>query len=259
MYKPVAGLLTALMAVALLPTNVQAAPIPPLPTSFLDDRPVAVKPPAPSRYRAVQIETSPSGDRLLIRTNAVKQHPELRDGCEVTSLAMLLQAIGQPGNKMQLAAEVRKDPTPVRRNASGHIVYWGDPNRGFVGAVDGKPIGFGVYHGPIAELLDKHLPGQSLDLTGQSFQTILAHVAKGKPVVAWTTVQLRPPDHWDYWNSPTGPVRTTWNEHAVLIVGYEPGTVYINDPFDGSAAKKVNRASFEASWVAMGRQAVTVK
>ncbi|MCX7571062.1 C39 family peptidase [Tumebacillus sp. DT12] len=235
-----------------------------LPTSFLEDKQQsAVVVPShtvlkvPQRYLARQVERS--DNRVLIHTPAIRQHPELRDGCEVTSLAMLLQAVGQPGDKMKLAHEVRKDPTPVRRDARGRIVFWGDPKVGFVGAVDGKPIGFGVYHAPIADLLNQYLPGQAHDMTGQSFQQVLARVAEGKPVVVWTTVPLRAPDYWDTWDSPTGRVRTTWNEHAVLLVGYGPDCVYINDPFDGTKAKRVERARFEQSWIAMGMQAVTVR
>jgi uncharacterized protein YvpB len=222
--------------------------------------PKAVQPhkQAPPSLRAKRVEIASNG-RVLIHTPAVRQMPELRDGCEVTALAMLLQSLGRPVGKMQLAAEIRKDPTPVRRDARGHITYWGNPNRGFVGAVSGNPIGYGVFHGPMKELLDRHVPEQAVDITGASFDQVLKKVSIGKPVVAWTTVRLQTTNLWTGWNTPSGRVQITWQEHAVLLVGYGPGCVYINDPFDGTAAKRVDLARFQASWEQLGKQAVTVK
>ncbi|MGZ6550734.1 MAG: C39 family peptidase [Tumebacillaceae bacterium] len=212
----------------------------------------------PPPLQAQHVEGLKNG-RVLIHTPAIRQMPELRDGCEVTAMAMLLQALGHPASKMQLAAEVRKDPTPPRRDARGHITYWGNPNTGFVGAVNGRPIGYGVFHGPMKQLLDRHLPGQAVDMTGKPFEELLYKVQAGKPVVVWTTVPLSTTDQWTGWQTPSGPVRITWQEHAVLLVGYGPGVVYINDPFDGTARKRVGLTRFRASWEQLGRQAVTVK
>lgn len=191
-----------------------------------------------------------------IEVPVIAQMPELYNGCEVTSLSMLLQSAGKSVSKVELAKNVRKDPTPETQDAQGRTVQWGNPNTGFVGDVTGAGRGYSVYHGPIADLLDQYLPGRAVDLTGQNFDSLLDTLAKGKPVVVWVTENFAPTNAWVAWNSPTGSVRATFDEHCVLLVGYDANTVTINDPLDGTN-KQVNRASFEQAWEQLGQQAVT--
>lgn len=195
---------------------------------------------------------------VLLRVAAQAQFPLLPNGCEVTSLSMLLGAVGHPVSKMRLARLVAKDPTPRVLSKGGAIVAWGNPNVGFVGDMYVHPDGFGVYHGPIARLVDRLLPGRAIDLTGDPFTAVLAHVAEGTPVEVWTTVPLSPDVPFVTWQSPEGPVHTTLDEHAVVVVGYSPTDVFINNPFNGEAAEAVPIARFEAAWRVMGAQAVTV-
>ena len=119
--------------------------------------------------------------------------------------------------------------------------------------------GYGIYHGPMTRFINQLLPGRALDLTGSSFHTVLAHVAQGVPVEVWTTTPIKPTNDWESWQSPEGLVKATPLEHAVLIVGFGPGVLYVNNPLNGQAAEKVAEAPFLQSWRQMGRQAVTVK
>lgn len=140
------------------------------------------------------------------------------------------------------------------------VVSWGNPNVGFVGSVTGHAhLGYGIYHGPLDALLNTMLPGRAEDMTGDPFTQILDHVAHGVPVEAWTTITFQPTTDWVTWQSPEGPVRATPLEHAVLIVGYTPTSVIINNPYTGQANEAVNRADFIAAWQELGKQAVTVR
>ncbi|MCY0870267.1 MAG: C39 family peptidase, partial [Firmicutes bacterium] len=194
----------------------------------------------------------------LLRAPIVSQFPEYKNGCELASLDMLLRFAGLDVSMAQLVAEVPRANGAYTLAVDGAIRSWGDPADGFVGSVRGIGPGFGVYHAPIAHLLARYLGGSALDLTGGSFAAVLGAVAQGRPVIAWTTVTFSVPHHWLHWESPQGFVRATMNEHAVLIVGYDAKDVFVNNPFDGEAAEAVDRARFEQSWIAMGRQAVTV-
>lgn len=189
---------------------------------------------------------------------AEKQLPELPNGCEVTSLSMLLTAIGHPVDKMTLAKEEPADTTPIAYGPGQSIVFWGDPNKGFVGKVDGSP-GYGIYHGPIASLINQILPGKAVDLSGHPFTDLLATVAHQTPVMVWTTADFQPTSDWVTWNSPDGPVRATFSEHVVLLVGYNSTQLFVNDPLDGAKAKPVNRQAFIAAWEQLGKQAVTIE
>lgn len=195
----------------------------------------------------------------MIDVPAQNQHPELPNGCEVTSLSMLFDGIGHPVSKMILAKEEPVDPTPEVKNSSGQIVSWGNPNVGFVGSPYIWSKGFGIYHGPIINLIDKILPGEGVDLTKKPFRDLLSYVAHGTPVEAWVTITLKPTNKfWVTWQSPEGPVHTTLEEHAVLIVGYDKTNVYINNPFNGDREEAVSRSDFIGAWNQLGNQAVTI-
>ena len=194
--------------------------------------------------------------QVLIKVPAQSQLPQLKNGCEVTTLSMLLAAVGHPINKMVLAKEEPLDPTKLVMDSKGNIKYWGNPNVGFVGNVSG--YGYGIYHGPMTKFINQLLPGSAKDLTGDSFSSIMAEVAKGHPVMVWTTATFQPTTLWQTWQSPEGPVRATMEEHAVLLVGWNGQHLLVNDPLTGVAAEAVNPKSFIAAWEQLGKQAVTV-
>ncbi|MCL6600278.1 MAG: C39 family peptidase, partial [Alicyclobacillus macrosporangiidus] len=87
----------------------------------------------------------------------------------------------------------------------------------------------------------------------------LATVAHQTPVMVWTTADFQPTSDWVTWNSPDGPVRATFSEHVVLLVGYNSTQLFVNDPLDGAKAKPVNRQAFIAAWEQLGKQAVTIE
>ncbi|GIP32885.1 C39 family peptidase [Paenibacillus sp. J2TS4] len=205
---------------------------------------------------AEELGPLPHPSSAMLSAPAIKQYPELYSGCEVTSLTMLLQFAGFDKDKMELAEEMPKDPTPISYNADGSIAYWGNPNLGFVGEVTGKAKGFGIFHTALIEQLKSYIP-TAVDLTGGEFEEIERHIASGIPVIAWTTITFRIPDKWVVWDTPIGPIKTTFIEHAVLVVGYDENNVYVNDPYSGKAQVKVDKARFIETWELMGKQAIT--
>lgn len=229
--------------------------------------------PYPLRVSITEIEEEPAQARMVDRSDTstiplvlpvaamldapvYSQYPELYNGCEVTSLAMLLNYYGIEKSKLELALEVEKDPTPVQLAADGSIRYWGNPNTGFVGDVTGKSMGFGIFHGPLLKLMEQYIPS-GVDLTGASFQLIEQQVASGFPVVVWTTNDFAEPQSWIVWDTPLGPIQTTMKEHAVLVVGYDEDHVYVNDPMTGKAKTRVEKERFIKAWEAMGKQAIS--
>jgi len=212
-------------------------------------------PNAASQYAA----NLPESARLDVPS--LSQLPELFNGCEVTSLTMILRFAGIDTDKQTLSSLLAKDPAELVLNADGSIASWGNPHKGFVGDVTGELKGYGVYHEPIANLINTIAPDQALDLTGKPFEAVLSQIAAGKPVLVWNNSTFGPlrASNWVSWKTKDGPVRATWKEHAVVLTGYDADTLYINDPLDGSKDKKVNRQLFVQAWEQMGEQAVTYK
>ncbi|RZT21529.1 C39 family peptidase [Fictibacillus sp. BK138] len=194
-----------------------------------------------------------------IKVPLILQKPELDRGCEVTSLAMMLQYAGVDVGKMELAEKIKKDTTPYKNEYGTY--YYGNPNDGFVGDIyTFDKMGYGVYHGPVAELAEEYMPGKIRDLSGSSFKkAVLEPLSSGKPVWIITNSKYQKLKESEFrtWNTPSGQVRITWNEHSVVVTGYDDEYVYFNDPL--GATVKAGRTGFAEAWVQMGSQAITYK
>ena len=198
---------------------------------------------------------SASYAQATLNVPLISQLPELKNGCEVTSLTMLLRYKGINVTKMGLASQVKKDPTHYR--VSGSTIYWGNPNTGFVGDITGRSIGYSVYHGPVYQLANRYT--NAIDLTGKSFDVILQQLSRGKPVwvISTSTFNTVPSSQWKTIQTPTGPIRMTFHEHSVLLTGYDQNYVYFNDPLANIKNRRVSRTAFIRGWEQFGRQAIT--
>ena len=213
---------------------------------------------APTVQDDYQVEIIPIKASVLIDAPTLWQMPELPRGCEVTSLAMLLQYKGISVDKLTLAKEVKKNPAEY--NLAGGKIYFGDPNEGFVGNMyTYSEPGLGVYHRPIAELAEKYLPGKIKDLTGADFLELKVHLSDSRPVWVITNTEYEKIDDsfFQTWYTPNGAVSVTTKEHSVLVTGYDQKYVYFNDPLTGEKNKKAPMQDFTEAWVQMGRQAIT--
>jgi len=197
-------------------------------------------------------------ESVLLDIPVISQLPELPRGCEVTSLAMLLQHAGVKAGKMELAEGIKKDPTPYKKKDGQ--VFFGNPNVGFVGDmynIDNP--GYGVYHKPVKELAERYLSEKVVDLTGSEFSKLEASLSNGFPV--WIIINSwyteLPPEQFMTWNTKAGEVQVTYREHSVLVTGYDEEYVYVNDPLTNEKNKKVPKQNFVKAWVQMGSQAIT--
>ncbi|MEC1522149.1 C39 family peptidase [Neobacillus niacini] len=178
--------------------------------------------------------------------------PRLFNGCEVTSLAMLLQYWGINVTKNQLAEQIPRVPLQYGDGKNGN------PNMGFAGNMEDGP-GLGVYHGPIFYLANTHIPNDLMvqNLSNYPFSSILEKVSQGLPVWVITTTDFAPIQSFQTWSTPQGSVRVSFNMHSVVITGYDQNHIYLNDPY-GTKNKQVNREKFIAAWEQMGSQAIVI-
>ncbi|MEO2075255.1 MAG: C39 family peptidase [Bacillus sp. (in: firmicutes)] len=205
------------------------------------------------------VSTPPKKNSAMLNVILIKQNPELRYGCEVTSLAMVLHYAGVRTNKMDLYRSIQKDPDPIIRSAKGDILRWGNPADGFVGDMTGRRAGYAVFDRPMIALINQKLPGRAVNLTNQPFEKVLDHVAAGYPVVVWTTGDYRLPDRWEGWYHGKQYIKTPLDLHAVVLVGFDPNNVYLNDPLSGKKQVRVNKNQFISSWIALQRRAVSYR
>lgn len=192
-------------------------------------------------------------ESILLTVPALQQFPELPRGCEVTSLAMLLNFAGVSVDKLTLADEIPKVPY----FSDG---YFGNPHQGFVGNMyTYNQPGLGVYHEVIEDLADKYLPGQIDNLTGDHFSSVQKKLNAGKPVwvIVGSTFAFLPEDQWETWNTKEGEINITRRMHSVLVTGYDENNVYFNDPFFPDQNKSANIQGFVTSWDQFGSQAIS--
>lgn len=198
-------------------------------------------------------------DEVLLDVQVISQLPELPRGCEVTSLAMLLNYSGIDIDKLTLAKEIKKEKIGI--SVENGKKYYGNPHHGFVGDIYSlKNFGLGVYHEPIRELAETYLPNQIRDFSNGEFNEILYHLGKKRPV--WVIINTQynhlSPNHFQTWNTKAGTIEITYKEHSVLITGYDHDYIYFNDPLTNTKNKKAPREEFKAAWIQMGKQAITV-
>ncbi|WP_379971244.1 C39 family peptidase [Ectobacillus sp. sgz5001026] len=184
----------------------------------------------------------------------IQQLPELRRGCEVTSLTMLLQYNGIQTDKMKLAKEIER--VPFKQNQ-----IHGNPNDGFVGDIySTSNPGYGVYHKPIYRLAQTYAPNKVMDLTGRDIADIYKSVSMGSPVwvITNTTFEPLPDSEFETWSTKDGDVKITYHEHSVVIVGYDNNNVYVQDPLADGPKSAIPRDNFEKAWEQMGKQAIAI-
>jgi uncharacterized protein YvpB len=194
--------------------------------------------------------------RTTIALRPIRQ--VLHNDCESTALSMLLAAAGVRVGQLRLQARLAHsgplDPEPV---AGSTLFRWGDPERGFVGrpAGGGTEGGFGVYEPPIRRLAARY--GVRLtDLHGRSVNAVRAAVLAGHPVLAWVGLGAGP---YLSWLTPEGrEVTVNLDEHAITLVGAEPGYVLVNNPLTGRR-EHWSEALFSYRWKLLGRRALELR
>jgi uncharacterized protein YvpB len=189
----------------------------------------------------------------------IPQKPDLPRGCEVTSLAMLLNYdLTEKVDKLQLANEVTKDTTPYE--IIDGMIKFGDVHKGFVGDMaNSKKKGYAVYHEPIIELAEKYIPNKVINISGSSFEDVLYYVGIGRPVwvISPNIYTKVPKSSIQQWNTSSGIIEISFHEHSVLIVGYDSQYVYFNDPSKNMVRKK-KITDFKAGWDNLGKQAILI-
>lgn len=193
---------------------------------------------------------------VLIDVPIISQLPELKNGCEITSLAMMLNYSGIAVDKLTLANSVKKDNTPLTYSG-GTIATWGNPKIGFVGDITGKTPGYSIYPEALKPLVEQYMPGKSLNLTGANYEDIEKALVDNRPVLVWITNDFKPPTRPAQWVSNGESISVNFSQHAVLVTGYDEKNVYYNDPLSNTKNKSVSKEVFKSIWETMGKKALS--
>lgn len=202
-----------------------------------------------------------------MEVDPILQLPELPTGCEITTLAMLLDAVGFQVDKVQLA--------------EGYLTCKSEGEATFQQAFIGSPYdsaGYGCYAPVIVDTARKYLAAQNSgrivkDLTGAKFEDLLREVASNHPVAIWASIDLVDIQEvyaytiYNYTETNSDGSTSTpkdldvyWleNEHVYLLKGYDldRNVVIVNDSLNGEMEYDMDR--FKECYEQCYKQAVII-
>ena len=190
----------------------------------------------------------PFETRLEVKN--IDQNPELPNGCEITSAAIVLQYLGFAVDKVTLAETYL--PT--------HSPYWeADPTVEFMGN-PAEELAFYCLPGAVVTAVNGYLQDvgsdyEALDISGAPEEELYQWVADGTPVLVWTTRAFSAPLYNDTFQLPDG----SWpysNSHCLVLTGYDLDTCYLADPM--LEVSQVDRNLFEVRYQERGQYAVVI-
>lgn len=189
----------------------------------------------------------------------INQYPELPTGCEITSLATVLNYMGYDVDKEYLA-EYYLDKVD-EPGLSFENYFIGDPWS------DG---GWGCFAPCIVKAANKYLKEagstkKAYNLTGSTPETLLTEVQNGNPVIVWITSQLDLKTEFEYIELNNGKLfKWPHFEHCVVLIGYDitststaKQTVTLSDPMDGIVTREYSK--FVSRFKELSRRAVVIK
>ncbi|MEG2652556.1 MAG: C39 family peptidase [Ruthenibacterium sp.] len=198
----------------------------------------------------------------ILSVEAVRQNPELPNGCEIASLAAALQYSGIKASALSLYREVLPKADLV---AGKDGTYTGpNPELVYAGNAESVTKGWYCFEQPLAAAANAWLVRQQSNrtakiITGENLAMLQTHLVGGAPVIVWVTLNYEAPRystfHWRI--EGTGETYVPYaNLHCVLLTGIAQDTCYVTDPVKGNT--RVPLALFQESYTAMGSRAVVL-
>lgn len=210
---------------------------------------------APSGFASVSDQVFNFTTEISVTRLAVPFHrQDHKLSCEVATLVMALRFRGINIEEQPLIDAIGFDPTPKKNGV------WGDPNKAFVGDINGDQpgTGYGVYWGPIATAAQKYRSARAF--TNGKLTDITSEVIKGNPVIFWGTAGTGKRIDW---KTQTGEnIVAITGEHTRIVIGFvgsqeNPSKIITLDPLYGE--KNFTKAAFLQNWALLGNSGVVVE
>ena len=150
--------------------------------------------------------------------------------CEAAALKSALSFYDISVTEDQIIQKIPFDKTPKSQG------IWGDPNVGFVGAIDGigMETGYGIHWKPMAKVARNWKPTTIIEYS--SLTELAFSILNNRPVILWVYNGEAPQTTW---STPAGKkIYAVESQHAVVVHGFEgspdnPLGFYVMDPAAG--------------------------
>lgn len=190
----------------------------------------------------------------FIDIECILQNPELPTGCEVTSLAIVLQYYGFNIDKCELSDKYL--PQGEIGTVTAYDAFIGNPRYDWC---------FGCYNSVIVEtaekiLLDYDSKNEYIveDISGTEFENLYDYIDKNIPIIIWATIDMKESYYTKTWN--INGKDFTWKAplHCMVLTGYDisDNLVYVADPLVGNTVYELD--TFKQRYIEMYSQAVII-
>lgn len=202
------------------------------------------------------------GESPYAPVELITQSPELPNGCEVTSLAMLLNSAGYPVDHLDLYENYL--PTQGFTYRGGQRLG-PSPEEYYVGDAASQSGGWYCFEGPIVQagnafLADAGGDARVVSVTGLSREELEDYALDGVPLAVWVTLGYAAPAYASSysWTLPGGETYIPYsNLHCVVLSGMEDGLFQVADPIYGEYS--IDPDVLWDCFAAMGQRAVMVE
>lgn len=189
-------------------------------------------------------------ETFRLQVDPILQNPELPTGCEVTSLATVLNFYGYETNKIELSDTYLSKAKPGE--ASPYVAFIGNPK---------SKSGYGCYAPVIAECANNYLNENNThivahNVSGSEFTEFEKYVYNGMPVIIWQTINMVDPYVSTTWKFGKETVEWIANEHATVLIGWNKDNYIFADPLKGIV--EYNKSKVIQRYNELGKQAVVI-
>lgn len=202
-----------------------------------------------------------TGTRLKIKN--IFQNPELPNGCEVTSLTIILNYLGYDIDKMTFATEYL--PREDYWYDEDGMLHGSDPVATYPGVPWEDGFGFYCYAGVVEKGANQYLANEggshvAKNLTGAKVSDLCALLDEGIPVMVWHTTDGKKPLRstetvWYLYD--TDELFTPYaNMHVMVLTGYDEKYCYFCDPLGYYTKRKIS--DFEKTYEWTGSRALAI-
>lgn len=200
--------------------------------------------------RIEHIEERTTDTFCKLNVEYISQYPELPTGCEITSLAMVLNYCGYDVDKIEL----------VER----YMVYRSSDSTGFDGSpysINGSAMWPPALAATATNFLKDHYDERTgIDVSGAEFAELLQYIGDGVPVIVWVNEGFAPFINYDgtiLWHDEKE-YRSYWGEHCVVLIGFDLNKeiVYIENPQIGE--ESINIKIFDEVYRICGKYAIII-
>lgn len=206
-------------------------------------------------YRTAAFVSPFIRDQWTVSLSVPMHRQERALSCEIAALKMALGYYNVDVSEQELVDMLPFDTKGPREE--GNI--WGDPQKGFVGDIDGKipDGGYGVYEQPIAVIASSFRKAKVLE--NATIRDVAMEINSFHPVIVWGSLASGKDISWKTKDGQT--IKAVFGEHARVAIGFSgtienPKTIILLDPVYGKIY--MSAKAFQKNWALLDNKAVVV-